>query len=218
MSQLDRDDDRSRQAARRGAAALTLTGLAAATFAVAFIVVVGLSPGLTFGLLAALLVLAAVAYRMLFGPPRRAGGITLRRTIIAGGVATLVVFGAIQAIPYGRDHANPPVVSEPGWNSPRTRELAGFACFLCHSNETQWPGYTNVAPISWALTGHVLTARDTFNFSDWGNYPTSARLIEAAIRDGRMPPWNFRLLHPEARLTAAEKEELIAGIRATLEG
>jgi len=218
MSEPERVDDDLRQGTRRSAAALTLAGFAAATFAVAFIVVVGLSPGLTFALLAALLVLAALGYRVLFGPPRRVGGITVGRTAMAGALATLVVFGAIQAVPYGRDHTNPPVVSEPAWDSPRTRELAAAACFLCHSNETQWPGYTNIAPVSWALTDHVLTARDTFNFSDWEDYPTSARLIEAAIRDGRMPPWNFRLLHPEARLTASEREELIAGIRATLGG
>jgi len=204
--------------ARRSLAALLLSMGVSAAFAVAFIVVVGLDPGITFALLAALLVSAASAYRVLFGSPRRAGGITVGRTVMAGALATLVVFGAIQAIPHGRDHTNPPVVSEPAWDSPRTRELAAAACFLCHSNETRWPGYTNVAPVSWALTDHILTARDTFNFSAWEEFPTSARLIEAAIRDGRMPPWNFRLLHPEARLSAAEKEELIAGIRATLGG
>jgi len=61
-------------------------------------------------------------------------------------VGLLVV---IQFVPYGRAHTNPPVAQEPIWDSPQTRELARRACFDCHSNETMWPWYSNIAPISW---------------------------------------------------------------------
>ena len=59
------------------------------------------------------------------------------------------LFLAIQFVPYGRDHSNPPVIGEPTWNSPETRALAVRACFDCHSNETVWPWYSNIAPVSW---------------------------------------------------------------------
>jgi hypothetical protein len=68
----------------------------------------------------------------------------LRLLLIVG----VVVFVAIQLVPYGRDHTNPPVTAEPRWDSPQTRTLAVSACFDCHSNETAWPWYTNVAPFS----------------------------------------------------------------------
>jgi hypothetical protein len=60
-----------------------------------------------------------------------------------------------QAIPYGRGHSNPPVTKEPAWDSSRTRELAKRACFDCHSNETTWPWYSNVAPESWLIQRDV---------------------------------------------------------------
>ncbi len=70
-------------------------------------------------------------------------------------VALLSVLVLIQVVPYGRDHANPPVRAEPAWNSARTRELAVRACFDCHSNETIWPWYSNLAPASWLVQRDV---------------------------------------------------------------
>jgi len=57
----------------------------------------------------------------------------------------------IQLIPYGKNHTNPTVVGQPKWDSQQTRDLAKRACFDCHSNETIWPWYSNVAPISWLV-------------------------------------------------------------------
>jgi hypothetical protein len=57
----------------------------------------------------------------------------------------------IQLVPFGRDHTNPVVTAEPRWDSPVTRELADRACFDCHSNETEWPWYAGVAPVSWLV-------------------------------------------------------------------
>ena len=61
----------------------------------------------------------------------------------------------IQLIPFGRVHTNPPKAGEPAWNSPSTRELVRRTCFDCHSNETTWPWYSNVAPASWLLQRDV---------------------------------------------------------------
>src|SRR5262245_29295439 len=92
-----------------------------------------------------------------------------RRLKIVASVAVSIVglFAVMQLIPYGRDRSNPPVVQEPAWDSPRTRELAVRACFDCHSNETQWPDYARVAPLSWMVGRDVEVARSVLNFSDW---------------------------------------------------
>ena len=76
-------------------------------------------------------------------------------------VATLIIAGvAIQFIPYGKDHTNPPVTSEPKWDSPQTKALFDRACASCHSNKTKWPKYSNYAPISWLITHDVNEGRE----------------------------------------------------------
>ena len=63
----------------------------------------------------------------------------------------LGTFVAIQLVPYGRDHTNPPIAGEPAWDAPATRTLVKQACFDCHSNETKWPLYASIAPASWLV-------------------------------------------------------------------
>ena len=57
--------------------------------------------------------------------------------------------GGDSIVPFGHSHTNPPVTKEPAWNSPDTRALVQRACFDCHSNQTTWPWYSHVAPVSW---------------------------------------------------------------------
>jgi len=78
----------------------------------------------------------------------------------------VVVFLALLAAPYGRDHTNPPVRAEPSWDSPQTRELEAHAGYDCHSNETKSPWYSNITPISWLIEYDVKRGRDEVNFSD----------------------------------------------------
>lgn len=135
--------------------------------------------------------------------------------IIIGG------FVLIQLVPYGRNHTNPPIVNEPNWDSAQTRELAVRACFDCHSNETTWLWYTNIAPFSWLSQNDVDEGRAHLNFSEWGNGRRESErpgeLIET-IQEGSMPPFIYYPTHPNAKLTAAEKQQLIDGLRATLNG
>jgi Haem-binding domain len=130
-------------------------------------------------------------------------------------VAGIVLFGLIQLVPFGRNHANPPIVQEIQWDSPETRALAERACFSCHSNRTVWPWYSNIAPSSWLLAMDVTEGRDHMNFSDWGNRPRSAEEIARQIERSNMPPGRYLALHPEARLSAEERAQLIAGFRAS---
>jgi len=122
----------------------------------------------------------------------------------------------IQLVPYGRDHSNPPVTAEPAWDSARTRELAVLACFDCHSNEVEWPWYSNVAPMSWAVTYHVDAGRGKVNYSEWDQPQHDADESAETVREGSMPPAYYLLTHSDARLTDAEKRELAAGLAATI--
>ena len=91
----------------------------------------------------------------------------LKKIILIVVVAAVVVFVVMQLVPYGKEHTNPPVVSEPKWDSAATRAIAKKACFDCHSNETVWPWYTSIAPGSWLIYKDVVEGRDEFNFSNW---------------------------------------------------
>jgi Haem-binding domain len=147
---------------------------------------------------------------------RRSRPRTLWRALFWAGVAGLVLFVLIQAVPYGRAHSNPPVTLEPRWDSSRTRALAADACFDCHSNLTKWRWYSNVAPMSWLVQRDVDGGRSALNFSEWDR-PQDVGLddVTEAIRGGSMPPWFYTPLHPNAKLSSGEKEALINGLNAT---
>ena len=138
----------------------------------------------------------------------------LRRGVTAVGLLLL----AIQLAPYGRDHANPAVRAEPAWNSPRTRELAQRACFDCHSNQTSWPWYSWLAPASWLVQYDVVEGRRKLNFSEWDRPQKEADEAADEVREGAMPLAPYVVLHPHARLTAAEQAELADGFAATMGG
>lgn len=144
------------------------------------------------------------------GSARRGWG---RRVGTTLGVA-VVIFIAIQLIPL--DRTNPAVVQEPAWDTPVTRALVKDACFDCHSNETVWPWYARIAPASWLIWRDVDEGRSKLNFSDWGRAHEGANEIAEVVNEGEMPPWYYAMMHPEARLSDAEKQALIAGMRATL--
>ena len=132
-------------------------------------------------------------------------------------ISGLALFLLIQVVPYGKDHTNPPVISEPNWDSQQTRDFAKRACFDCHSNETEWPWYSNIAPASWLIYYDAVTARDEFNFSDWENDPMDdAEEFAEVISEGEMPPLRYLLFHAEARLTDTEQIQLITGLANTV--
>jgi len=117
----------------------------------------------------------------------------------------------------GRDHHNPPVVKEPGWDTQQTRNLARRACFDCHSNETRWPWYSHVAPTSWLVQRDVDEGREKLNFSEWQREQEEADEAAEVVTEGEMPPWFYLPLHSDARLTPAETPDLASGLRASVE-
>ena len=126
----------------------------------------------------------------------------------------VAVFALIQLVPYGRDHTNPPATSPFPWALPGAEAVAKQSCYDCHSNETKWWWATSVAPASWLTQRDVDEARRRLNFSEWDG-ALSADEIISALGDG-MPPLQYTLLHPEAKLTDAEKRTLIKGLTASL--
>ncbi|MBZ0276144.1 MAG: heme-binding domain-containing protein [Anaerolineae bacterium] len=134
------------------------------------------------------------------------------------GVIGLVVLGfiVIQFVP-GYERTNPPVTQQVNWNSPETEALMRRACYDCHSNETVWPWYSQIAPVSWLTVKDVNEGRRNLNFSTGRGELEAGELIEQLER-GSMPPRIYLTMHPEANLSADEKAILIAGIRASLRG
>ena len=151
------------------------------------------------------------------------------KTLAINGIIALIVLGAIQFIPVNRN--TPPIVREPVWDSPQTRDLAVSACFDCHSNETQWPWYAKIAPVSWLTWYDVTEGREDLNFSDWDQHENSeyvdpddafppktlSERIEQEIRNGTMPPGTYQLMHKNARLSDEEKDALIDGLIRTVQ-
>ena len=136
--------------------------------------------------------------------------------LMIAAIVLVVLVLLIQFLPYGHTHTNPSVVKEPNWNSPETRQITQKACFDCHSNETIWPWYSNIAPMSWLVQRDVDVARSRMNFSDWGRISVEVGEIIEIVSEGEMPPFQYLLMHPGARFSEQEKTRFIDGINATL--
>lgn len=160
--------------------------------------------------LLASLLLAWVALRV----SRHREGV--ERIALLAGAGVLGCLAVLQFIPYGHAHDNPPVTAEPEWDRPETRVLAVRACFDCHSNETEWPWYADIAPVSWLTTNHIVEGRAALDFSTWDQAQHEAEEAGETIAEGEMPPPYYTLLHPQARLSESEKQQLIDGLEATL--
>lgn len=128
--------------------------------------------------------------------------------VIALGAAAL----AAQLIMVER--VNPPASSGSPLAAPaQIGALLSRACYDCHSNRTRWPWYSRIAPMSWLIARDVALGRKELNFSEWGSYypQTRRRKLQwmgRALRERSMPPWAYRLMHPGARLTGAERAML----------
>ena len=89
------------------------------------------------------------------------------------------------------------------------------ACGNCHSNQTDWPWYSHVAPVSWWIARDVSEGREKLDFSEWDTYSTRQKRDKlesmcGLISTGRMPPHLYTAMHPEARLTENDKEAVCA--------
>jgi len=145
----------------------------------------------------------------------------MRRRLIRAAVVLVVLFAAAQLV--RPDRTNPP--TDPARtiraHVAETSQLPAVldrACGDCHSNNTAWPSYAQVAPLSWVMARAVAEGRRAVNYSEWGGYsPGQQRtMLDASCNDastGRMPGGAWTLLHPEARLSSQDVETICAAAR-----
>ncbi len=149
----------------------------------------------------------------------------IRKLAVVVGVLVLL-FAAAQFV--RPEVANPPVVPDRtiaarlGAASPLPPVL-DRACGDCHSNQTEWPGWTNVAPLSWLMADGVNEGRKAVNFSEWATYPPKRQdaLLDQSCRDatdGKMPPAAYTMFKPRARLSNRDVKTLCAAARETGRG
>lgn len=97
--------------------------------------------------------------------------------------------------------------------TPPAKEIIDRSCRDCHSNKTEWPWYTNVAPVSWWITDHVNQGRKDLNLSEWGKLDKDRqhkklRQICDEVEDGAMPLSSYLPMHPKAKLSEQDKKTL----------
>jgi len=144
--------------------------------------------------------------------------VTLKKLEWVAALAVSVVLLAVQLVLVNR--TNPPSLGTLA-APPQIDATLKRACYDCHSNETRWPWYSRVVPLSWFIVHDVTLGRKEVNFSEWGIYysATRRRKLEwmgRALREENMPPWSYRLLHPGGRLTEAERAALQRWIESAL--
>lgn len=133
-----------------------------------------------------------------------------------GAVAALIL---IQLIPASR--TNPPVVASRALAAhmavpPEAQSVLKRACYDCHSNETVWPWYSHVAPISWYVAHDVNAARGHVNLEDWEAQENPKEALEhlgltcKLMQDGKMPPADYLLMHKNASVSAADVSSVCA--------
>jgi Haem-binding domain len=137
-----------------------------------------------------------------------------RRILVRAGLGLFAVAVLLQLVPYGRDHTNPPVTQDAPWPDGRAMELATTACYDCHSNQTRWPPQSYVAPFSWMVARDVEQGREALNFSTWDEDDGEADDAAEVVADDEMPPRRYRLVHPDAALSDAERQLLVDALEA----
>ena len=128
--------------------------------------------------------------------------------------SVLIVAALLVSQAFRIQKSNPPVHSDISAD-PAVKSLMRRACYNCHSNETVWPWYSNVAPVSWLVANDVHEARRMMNFSEWGTYDRQKQshkltAIAEKMEDGSMPPWYYSMMHAESRLKPAERDQIRA--------
>jgi len=131
------------------------------------------------------------------------------------GRALLVGLGvlvAIQLVPVARDNG-PGTVDAVG-APPEVTALLRRACTNCHTGATEWPWYSRVAPVSWLVVHDVHHGREHLDFATLPSATPKKKTklfgeIAEEVDEGGMPLFYYRWLHPEARLTDAERKTIV---------
>lgn len=123
-------------------------------------------------------------------------------------IGFVLILIALQFIPV--DKTNPPVTADLD-APPDIKSVLKRSCYDCHSNETKWPWYSSVAPVSWLVASDVEEGRSHLNFSEWGNLTRQkiARKKEhiwEEVSEGGMPLSKYIFIHTDAKLSKKDKD------------
>jgi hypothetical protein len=151
----------------------------------------------------------------------------MKARLLYAAAAMAIVLAAMQLFPapavmagrHGATHGDVQTIEASLTMPMEVKTILGKACSNCHSSETAWPWYARVAPASWLMAHDVTRARAAMNFSEWpSGYRASGLLMAAcaAGQGGQMPPRQDTMMHPEARLSAAEVRSLCGWTVASL--
>jgi hypothetical protein len=127
-------------------------------------------------------------------------------------LALALIFIAIQFLPDRLPENLPPDEKDIIHSGLITEEVLlvlKTSCFDCHSNQTEYPWYSMMAPSSWLLADHIKEGREHLNFSEWENYSRREKIgilddINEEITSGAMPLKSYILIHTKAKLSPAE--------------
>ncbi|MDA0193761.1 MAG: heme-binding domain-containing protein [Bacteroidetes bacterium] len=145
----------------------------------------------------------------------------MKKKIVIGTVALFLFLQIFQI-----DKINLPIDSSKDFieitNPPdQIRDILKTACYDCHSHETKYPWYSNIAPVSWWVKDHINDAREELNFSEWGTYDlkkSNHKLDEMAeeVEEEGMPLTSYTLAHSEARLTGGQRKALVSWAKSQM--
>jgi Haem-binding domain len=143
----------------------------------------------------------------------------MKKWIVRAGVVFAAAVAAIQFVPV--DRVNPPVESDIA-APDEVKKILRRSCYDCHSNETRWPWYARVAPVSWLIASDVSEGRREVNFSVWRQFTGARRVrkfkeIVEQVEGNKMPQWYYVLFHPDAKLEARDKEILLNWAKQALQ-
>jgi len=143
----------------------------------------------------------------------------LKAILIAAGAVAVVTAGGSLIHPFGAASRTNQAILNEAQIDPETLGMIQRACQNCHSQNTEWPWYSHIAPVSWLLARDVQQARLHMNLSQWQYYSTDERLrllstIGSAVRNREMPPRRYLLVHPEGRLSDAERQQIYRWTRS----
>ena len=133
--------------------------------------------------------------------------------ILTGLVVILVLLQFVRFFVPAFKLDNPPVTNAVQWDSAQTQQTWATTCGDCHSNETRYPWYSYVAPVGWLVAVDVHEGRQYLNIST-GHRVELHEMLET-IQEGEMPPQQYFVTHPNAKLTADQRQAFIEGLRAT---
>ena len=127
-------------------------------------------------------------------------------------LGTVIVFIAIQFIQPARNKSGQVLPTDFAkiYVVPNNiQSILQNACYDCHSNNTNYPWYSNIQPMAWVMAGHIKNGKEKLNFSGFGGNTTRKQISKLKemlnqVKDNEMPLWSYKLMHKNARLTQSE--------------